>query len=134
MRYSAGLPSQWDRRFCSSGSQKGRESREAPERQLHPELGLRRTALRCAADSHVRARGYSSPCCRPREKCAAEQPHSNSTFWAAGCSAGTLEHYCLDFDLDPIDWEGYFGNATFEPTLRGVLRFGSGVAFFSLSL
>src|SRR5207249_988426 len=42
-------------------------------------------------------------CCRPREKCAAEQPHSNSTFWAAGCSAGTLEHSCLDFDLDPID-------------------------------
>src|SRR5207237_8207180 len=103
IRYSAGLPSQWDRRFCSAGSQKGRESREAPERQLHPELGLRRTALRCAADSHLRTRGYSSPCCRPRETCAAEQPHSNSTFWAAGCSAGTLEHSCLDFDLDPID-------------------------------
>src|SRR5437773_5995415 len=99
IRDSAGLPSQWDRRFCSSGSQKGRESREAPERQLHPELGLQRKALRFAPDSL-----YSSPCCRPREKCAAEQPHSNSTSWAGGVLRWhTLEHSCLDFDLDPID-------------------------------
>src|SRR5205807_7233507 len=93
-----------------------------PGRQLHPELGLRRTALRCAADSHVRTRGYSSPCCRPREKCAAEQPHSNSTFWAAGCSAGTLE-------LGRVLWKCYL-----RADIEGVLRFGSAVAFFSLSL